>query len=120
MNETKPSKLTDAVREALAKKHEATRPTTKTKKNKVITTLQQGNQSESKKDIANKVTKIKADTKNYDGHRQRVREKFLKTPQTCGYQTYELIEMLLFYCNKRSDVKPLAKELLHKFGNFRA
>jgi hypothetical protein len=34
MNETKPSKLTDAVREALAKKHEATRPTTKTKKNK--------------------------------------------------------------------------------------
>jgi hypothetical protein len=31
MNETK---LTDAVREALAKKHEATRPTTKTKKNK--------------------------------------------------------------------------------------
>jgi hypothetical protein len=35
MNETKPSKLTDAVREALAKKHEATRPTTKTKKTKV-------------------------------------------------------------------------------------
>lgn len=35
MNETNPSKLTDAVREALAKKHEATRPTTKTKKTKV-------------------------------------------------------------------------------------
>jgi hypothetical protein len=35
MNETKPSKLTDAVREALAKKHEATRPTTKNKKTKV-------------------------------------------------------------------------------------
>ena len=34
MNETKPSKLTDAVREALAKKHEATRPTTKNKKTK--------------------------------------------------------------------------------------
>jgi len=34
MNKTKPSKLTDAVREALAKKHEATRPTTKTKKTK--------------------------------------------------------------------------------------
>jgi hypothetical protein len=31
MNETK---LTDAVREALAKKHEATRPTTKIKKTK--------------------------------------------------------------------------------------
>ena len=35
MNKTKPFKLTDAVREALAKKHEATRPTTKTKKTKV-------------------------------------------------------------------------------------
>ena len=35
MNEIKSSKLTDAVREALAKKHEATRPTTKTKKTKV-------------------------------------------------------------------------------------
>jgi len=35
MNENKPTKLTDAVREALAKKHEATRPTTKTKKTKV-------------------------------------------------------------------------------------
>ena len=34
MNETKPSKLTDAVREALAKKHEAARPTAKTKTTK--------------------------------------------------------------------------------------
>jgi hypothetical protein len=37
MNETKPSKLTDAVKEALAKKHEASKPqdkknNTKTKK----------------------------------------------------------------------------------------
>jgi len=35
MNETKPSKLTDAVREALAKKHEAAHPTAKTKKTRV-------------------------------------------------------------------------------------
>jgi hypothetical protein len=35
MNETKSSKLTDAVREALAKKHEAARPDVKTKKTKV-------------------------------------------------------------------------------------
>ena len=31
MNKTKPSKLTDAVKEALAKKHEATRPEAKKK-----------------------------------------------------------------------------------------
>ena len=35
MNEIKPSKLTDAVKEALAKKHEATRPDAKAKKTKV-------------------------------------------------------------------------------------
>ena len=35
MNEIKPSKLTDAVKEALAKKHEASRPTAKTKKTRV-------------------------------------------------------------------------------------
>ena len=35
MNETKPSKLTDAVREALAKKHEAARPKAKTKNTRV-------------------------------------------------------------------------------------
>ena len=34
MNEIKPSKLPDAVKEALAKKHEAARPTTKTKTTK--------------------------------------------------------------------------------------
>ena len=35
MNETKSTKLTDAVREALAKKHEASRPQAKTKKTRV-------------------------------------------------------------------------------------
>ena len=35
MNDPKPSKLTDAVKEALAKKHEAARPNAKTKKTKV-------------------------------------------------------------------------------------
>ena len=35
MNKTKPSKLTDAVKEALVKKHEAARPDVKTKKTRV-------------------------------------------------------------------------------------
>ena len=35
MNEIKPSKLTDAVKEALAKKHEAARPEAKKKNAKV-------------------------------------------------------------------------------------
>ena len=35
MNENKPTTLTDAVREALAKKHEASRPKAKTNTNRV-------------------------------------------------------------------------------------
>jgi len=35
MNENKPTKLTDAVKEALAKKHEASRPKAKTKNTRV-------------------------------------------------------------------------------------
>jgi DNA repair protein RadC len=52
---------------------------------------------------------------HYDGHRERVRAKFLKTANVSSYQPYELLEILLFYCNKRSDVKPLAKYISSYF-----
>jgi len=51
------------------------------------------------------------------GHRARVREKFLKSSDLNSFQAYELIELLLFYCNPRSDVKPLAKSICAFFDN---
>jgi DNA repair protein RadC len=49
-----------------------------------------------------------------NGHRERLRGKFLKG----GYfEDYELLELLLFYAIPRSDVKKLAKELLAQFGS---
>ena len=48
-------------------------------------------------------------------HRQRLRERFLKS-DTDAIPDYELLELLLFYAIDRVDVKPLAKELLRDFG----
>lgn len=50
------------------------------------------------------------------GHRQRIKERFLKTNGQ-SWQDYELLELLLTYSIPRIDVKPLAKTLLAHFGS---
>lgn len=50
------------------------------------------------------------------GHRKRVKEKFMKLP-TRTMEDYELLEILLFSVFKQKDTKPIAKQLLNKFGN---
>ena len=50
------------------------------------------------------------------GHRQRLRERFLSTPKGT-LPDYELLEIMLFAASPRGDVKPLAKQLLLRFGN---
>lgn len=50
------------------------------------------------------------------GHRDRIREKFLKNGID-SFQEYEILELLLTYCIPRKDTKELAKNLLKKFGN---
>jgi DNA repair protein RadC len=50
------------------------------------------------------------------GHRQRLRERFLKAGET-ALSDYELLELLLFGANPRADMKPLAKDLLQEFGS---
>lgn len=58
------------------------------------------------------------DTKpHYLGHRNRLRERFLHDAGA-GLPDYEMLELVLFLANARSDVKPLAKRLLARFGNF--
>jgi DNA repair protein RadC len=59
---------------------------------------------------------LSTDKKKYGvGHRARLRERFLGNPHTLP--DYELLELLLGYVHKRGDTKPLAKELLARFGN---
>lgn len=54
---------------------------------------------------------------DYLGHRQRLRERFLKSEGN-DMPDYELLELLLMMAIPRKDVKPIAKELLRKFGSF--
>jgi DNA repair protein RadC len=51
------------------------------------------------------------------GHRQRLRARFLSAgPQAVA--DYELPELVLFRAIPQRDVKPLAKELIARFGSF--
>jgi DNA repair protein RadC len=52
---------------------------------------------------------------HHDGHRDRLRQRFLKSGIE-GVADYELLEMLLFSAIPRRDVKPLAKQLIATFG----
>ena len=53
---------------------------------------------------------------HYLGHRERLRERFLQGGSDALHD-YEMLELILFRAIPRRDVKPLAKELLKKFGS---
>ena len=57
-----------------------------------------------------------ADSSSHEGHRDRLRERFVKGGLS-GFHDYEILELLLTYIIPRGDVKPIAKVLLEKFGN---
>ena len=53
---------------------------------------------------------------HHTGHRQRLKEKFNSCGEI-GLHDYELLELLLFCAIPRRDVKPIAKQLLTRFGS---
>ena len=53
----------------------------------------------------------------YIGHRQRLKERFLRAKGS-DMADYEAIELLLTYAIPRRDVKPLAKNLIKEFESF--
>ena len=64
-----------------------------------------------------KVKGLAEATPHYHGHRDRLRARF-REAGTDALTYYELLELLLFRALPRRDVKPLAKELIAKFGSF--
>ena len=54
---------------------------------------------------------------HYVDHRQRLRARFVEGGAE-AMPDYELMELVLFAAIPRRDVKPLAKELLRRFGGF--
>ncbi len=58
-------------------------------------------------------------TPHHAGHRQRLRQRFMRAGVD-SLQDYELLELILFSAIPRSDVKPLAKDLLNTCGDISA
>jgi DNA repair protein RadC len=54
---------------------------------------------------------------HFHGHRQRLRERLIAAGAD-NLPDYELMEVLLFAGNPRGDTKPLAKDLIERFGGF--
>ena len=51
----------------------------------------------------------------HDGHRERLRRRFLKTGLD-SFEPHEILELLLTYVIPRRDTNPIAHALLNKFG----
>jgi DNA repair protein RadC len=54
---------------------------------------------------------------HYHGHRDRLRQRFAQAGSDALHD-YEMLELVLFRAIPRRDVKPLAKELIERFGSF--
>lgn len=55
---------------------------------------------------------------HYHGHRERLRKRFHDAPEKM--EDYEILELVLGYVILRRDTKPMAKELMRRFGSLRA
>lgn len=53
----------------------------------------------------------------HDGHRQRLRQRFLKEGLD-HFDELQVLELLLFYCIPRQDTNLIAHGLLEQFGSF--
>ena len=53
----------------------------------------------------------------HDGHRDRMRKRFLKSGFD-AFAPHEKVEFLLFACKTRGETNPLAHELIRRFGSF--
>ncbi len=52
----------------------------------------------------------------HDGHRQRMKERFLEEGLD-NFSQVQVLELLLFYCIPRQDTNPIAHRLLERFGS---
>ena len=62
------------------------------------------------------INELLPDEKMHEGHRSRMRAKLLSHGQRI-FDTYELLEMLLYYTVPYRDTNPIAKRLLGEFGD---
>ena len=55
----------------------------------------------------------------HSGHREKMRKRFIRDKGFENFEDHQILELLLFYANTRSDTNPLAHELLDAFGSLK-
>ena len=55
----------------------------------------------------------------HTGHREKLRLRFMNEKGFENFADHQILELLLFYANPRSDTNPLAHELLDQFGSLK-
>ena len=53
------------------------------------------------------------------GHREKMRDRFIREKGFENYEDHQILELLLFYANARGDTNPLAHQLLEEFGSLK-
>lgn len=68
-------------------------------------------------DLDNNTPIVREKVKNhYTGHRQRLKNRYLESGFS-SFSEHEVLELIYFYAIPRRDTKPMAKNLLNKFGS---
>jgi DNA repair protein RadC len=68
--------------------------------------------------LNNDINEVSDNSEDREGHRKRLRERFLKSGVN-GFQDYEVVELLLSLGTPRRDCKQAAKEAIKKFRTLR-
>ena len=55
----------------------------------------------------------------HDGHRERMKRRFLEHGADV-FDDHQLLELLLFFSKPQGDVNPLAHQLMDRFGSLAA
>jgi DNA repair protein RadC len=69
--------------------------------------------------MSDKTTTTSSKVNPNAGHRERLRERFSRHGLE-NFQDYEALELLLLYVARQKDMKPVAKQLIERFGFFQA
>ena len=58
-------------------------------------------------------------TNPHEGHRKKLRDRFIREKGFENFEDHQILELLLFYANPRSDTNPAAHALLEQFDNLK-
>ena len=55
----------------------------------------------------------------HTGHREKMRDRFIRDKGFENFEDHQILELLLFYANTRGDTNPVAHRLIDTFGSLK-